>query len=104
MLWSKFWSCWFKYWLQNTDNNCLQYLTTVALNHEETESHPEWVSVMKPFIDKYNWKVINYPSKTDTLYTKEKEICPAYISKINSNCVKQIILLKTPNEEKEGIW
>ena len=59
---------------------------------------------MKPFIDKYNWKVINYPSKTDTLYTKEKEICPAYISKINSNCVKQKILLKTPNEEKEGIW
>ena len=58
---------------------------------------------MKPFINKFNWKGINYPSKKDTLYTKEKEICPAYISKINSNCVKQIILLKTPNEVKEGL-
>ena len=27
------------------------------------------------------------------LYIKEKEICPAYISKINLNCEKQIILL-----------
>ena len=33
---------------------------------------------------------------------KEKEICPAYISKINSNCEKQIILLIIPNKEKEG--
>ena len=35
------------------------------------------------------------------LYTKEKEICPAYISNINSNCEKQIILLMIPNEEKK---
>ena len=50
---------------------------------------------------------MNYPSKTDDwktfdeknqttalnfLFTKEKEICPAYISKSNSNCVKQVIL------------
>ena len=33
---------------------------------------------------------------------KEMEICPAYISKINSNCENQIILLMTPNEEREG--
>ena len=36
------------------------------------------------------------------LLTKEKEICSAYISKINSNCEKQIILLIIVNEEKEG--
>ena len=34
-------------------------------------------------------------------YIKEKE-CPAYTSKINLNCEKQIILLMIPNEEKEG--
>ena len=44
---------------------------------------------------------INYPSKiedlkrfkknnpTIALYIKEKEICPAYTSKINSNCEKK---------------
>ena len=60
---------------------------------------------------------INYPSKIDDwktfeknnptiarniLHAKEKEICPAYISKINSNCQKQVILLMIPKEEKEG--
>ena len=54
-------------------------------------------------MNKYKWKGINYPSKIDDwktfvennltiafniLYIKEKEICPGYISKINSNCKK----------------
>ena len=75
------------------------------------------VSNIKLFINKYNWKGINYPSKIDDwktfgknnltialniLYIKEKEILPAYISKHNSTSEKQIILLMIPNEEKEG--
>ena len=37
------------------------------------------------------------------LYIKEKEVCPVYDSKINSNCKKKkIILLMIPNKEKEG--
>ena len=101
----------------NTDDQCFQYAATVALNYEEIESHPERVSSIKPFINKYNWEGINYPSKIDDwkafekdnptvalniLYTKEKEICPAYISKITSNCENKIILLMIPNEQKEG--
>ena len=35
------------------------------------------------------------------LHIKEKEKCPPYISKINSNCEKQVILLMIPNVEKE---
>ena len=33
------------------------------------------------------------------MYNKEKEILPAYISKHNLTCEKQIILLLIPNEE-----
>ena len=70
-------------------------VATVALNYEEIESHPERVSNIKPFINKYNWERINYPSKIDNwkeseknnstialnvLYIKEKEILPAFIS------------------------
>ena len=33
---------------------------------------------------------------------KEKTIYPAYVSKINSNCEKRIILFMIPNKEKEG--
>ena len=36
------------------------------------------------------------------LYAKEKEIYPAYISKINLHCERKIILLMIPNEEKVG--
>ena len=39
--------------------------------------------------------------KKNIIYQK-KEICPAYNSKNNLNCEKQIILLMIPNEEKEG--
>ena len=100
---------------KNTDNKSFQYAVTVALNYEEIESHPEGVSNIKPFINRYNWKGINYPSKIDDwktfeknnptialniLYTKEKERCPAYISKNNSNFEKQIILLMISNKEK----
>ena len=35
------------------------------------------------------------------LYIKEKEICPSYIPKINSNFEKQIILIIIPNDKKE---
>ena len=38
------------------------------------------------------------------MHTKEKEIYPADILKIKWNCQKQIILLMTPNKEKEGLW
>ena len=86
------------------DDKCFQCAVTAALSYGETESHPERVSNIKTFINKYNWKGINYPSITDDwktfeknnptitlniLYIKQKEICPAYISKNNSNCEKK---------------
>ena len=89
----------------------------VALSYGEIQSHPERISNITPFINKYKWKGINNLSKIDDwktfeknnstialniLYIKEKEICPAYISKINSNREKQIILLLIPNEQKES--
>ena len=38
----------------------------------------------------------------NVLYIKEMEIYPTYISKMNLNCEKQIILLMVPNEEEGG--
>ena len=47
---------------KNEDDKCFQYTATVALNYEEIKWNPERVSNIKPFIDKYDWKGINYPS------------------------------------------
>ena len=55
---------------------------------------------IKPFVDKYNWEGINYPSKQDdwkkleksnlmialnVLHTRKEKIYPAYVPKHNSN-------------------
>ena len=84
---------------KNTNDKCFQFAAGVALNYEEIKRNPEKASKIKPFIKKYNWKGINYPSKIDDwktfeknnptialniLYIKEKEIYPACISKHNS--------------------
>ena len=86
---------------KHEDSKYFQYASTVALNYEEIKCNPERVSNIKPFIKKYNWEGINYPSKIDDwkkfekniptialkiLYIKEKEILLAYISKHNSTC------------------
>ena len=94
-------------------NKCFQYAITVGLNYEEIGKHAERITKIKPFINKYNWEAINYPSEIDdwkkieknnvkialnVLYAKKK-IYPSYVSKHNSNCEKQVILLLIPNRE-----
>ena len=89
---------------KNADDKCFQYAGSLALNYKEIKLNPERVSNIKPFINSYNQKRINYPSKIgnwktfeknnpkialNISYIKEKEMCPAHISKINSNCEKK---------------
>ena len=50
---------------KNTDDKCIQYAVTVASNYGEIKWNPERVLNIKTFIKKYNWKGINYPTKTD---------------------------------------
>ena len=44
------------------DNNCYQYSIIFSLNYQNIENHPEEISKIKPFINKYNWKDIDFPS------------------------------------------
>ena len=65
---------------KNKDDKCFQYAVTVALNYEEIKWDPERLSNIKPFINKYSWKRINYPSKTDDCKTFEKNNLPIALS------------------------
>ena len=47
---------------KNKGNKCFQYVITTALNHQKTENHPERISNIKPFIERYNWKGIDFPA------------------------------------------
>ena len=47
---------------KNNDHNCFQYAVTLALNLNKINDHPERISKIKPFIEEYNWKDIDFPS------------------------------------------
>ena len=101
---------------KNNDDKCLQYPVTLALNLDNIDNHPERISKIKPFINKYNWKDIVFPSTSkdwkkfepnnevalNILYVPHntKKINIAYKSKNNLTCDKQIILLMITNGEK----
>ena len=77
---SKFHSRRFIYWFSRLNKNEKKATinpkntdeATVALSYKEIESHPERVSTIKLFINKYNWEGTNYPSKIDDWKTFEK--------------------------------
>ena len=116
-------------WLKNkkatvnpkyNNDNCFQYALTVALSHKQIKNHLERISNLKPFIDQYNWKGINFPSQKEDWekfqsnnksialnilfvpYNTEKTRL-AYKSKYNFKRENQIILLLSIPTVKNGI-
>ena len=101
---------------KNNDGKCFQYAVTLALNLDNIDNHPERISKIKPFIDQYNWKDINFASTNkdwkrfelnneialNILYVPHntRKIQVAYKSKQNLTCDKQVVLLMIPNSEK----
>ena len=47
---------------KNNDNKCFQYAVTLVLNLDKIQKNPQRVSKIKPFIEKYNWEDIDFPS------------------------------------------
>ena len=47
---------------KNSNHKCFQYAVTLALNLDKINNHPERISKIKPFIEQYNWKEIDFPS------------------------------------------
>ena len=102
---------------QNKDDECFQYVLTVALNHEKIKDHPERISKIKPFIDQYNWNEIDFPPAgkdwkifesnntsiaLNIFYVPHntEKICHAYKSKYNLTRENQVILSMITDGEK----
>ena len=47
--------------LKKNDEKYFQYAVTLALNLDIIEKSPQRISKIKPFIDQYNWKDIDFP-------------------------------------------
>ena len=58
--------------INKKDNKCFQYAVTVTLNHGEIKKDPQIITKFKPFINKYYWQGINFPSEKDDWNNFEK--------------------------------
>ena len=58
--------------INKKDSKYFQYTVTIALNHEEIKKDPQRITKIKPFINKYNWKEIDFPSEKDDWKKVEK--------------------------------
>ena len=93
---------------KNNDDKCFQYAVTLALNFDKVKKDPQRVSKIKPFIDQYNWKDIDFPStsKDWRKFELNNEIAlnilyvPHNTRKNNLTCDKQVILLMITDGEK----
>ena len=101
---------------KNNAFKCFQYAATLALNFDNINNHPEKISKIRPFIDQYNWKDIDFPATSkdwkkfelnnkvalNILFVPHntKKIQLAYRSKYNLTYNKQIILLMITDGEK----
>ena len=101
---------------KNNDNKCFQYAVTLALNLDKIKRNPQRVSKIKPFIEKYKWEDIDFPSTSkdwkkfesnnevalNILYVlyNTKKINIAYKSKNNLTQERQVILLMISDGQK----
>ena len=100
---------------KNNDHKCFQYPVTLALNLDIIIKDPQSISKIKPFINRYNWKDVDFPPSKDwrkfelnnkvvlkILYIPHntRKIQLAYKSKHNLTRDKQVILLMITNGEK----
>ena len=47
---------------ENNADKCFQYPLTVTFNYEQIKKNPQRISNIKPFVDQYRWKEIDFPS------------------------------------------
>ena len=48
--------------INKRDKTCFQYTVTVVLNYEEIKKDPQRIKKIRPFINKYYWERIDFPS------------------------------------------
>ena len=51
--------------INEKDKKCFQYSVTLVLNYEKIGKHAERITKIKPFINRYKWEGINFPSEKD---------------------------------------
>ena len=100
----------------NNDNS-FQNALDDALDYQNIEKHPERLSKLQPYINKYNWEEVDFPAGPEVWQKFErnnktialnllfiqhntKTISVAYRSEYNNKRKKQVILLMITDSKK----
>ena len=79
--------------INKKDKKYFQYTVTVALNHAEIKKDLQRITTIKPFINQYNWKGINFPSEKDVLKKFENNIVAIVLNVCMLKKKKYILLI-----------
>ena len=117
------------YWLKNKrasinpkntrDDEYFKYAIITPLHHQEIERGPQRISKIRPFINDYHWKDIEFPSNSKDWRKFEqnnktiafnilfvpyntKQIRPVYISKYNHNRDNNVNLLMIADDNNNN--
>ena len=80
--------------LKNNDGYGFQYALIVASNYQNIKKDPQIISKIKPFIDQYDWKEINFPPN----FSKDSKKF-----ELNNKTIAFIILFVPYNTEKKNL-
>ena len=100
-----------------SNDNSFQNALNDTLNYQTIETNPEWISKLKYYINKYNWKAIDFPAGPKNWIKFEQNnkaiafnvifvphntetIRVAYRSEYNHKYKEQLILLMTTDGKK----
>ena len=101
--------------INKNNNNDFQNTSDDALSYQTIEKDPQRISKIKPYINKYNWKGVEFPAGSkewqkfernnntialNILYVKQKKICVVYRSKHNNKRKKEVVLLMISDGKK----
>ena len=79
--------------INKKDNKCLQQAVIVALNLGEIGKRSERITKIKPFVNRYNWEAINFPSEKDNWKKSEKNSRTTALKVLYGRKVKNIFCL-----------
>ena len=80
--------------MNKKDNKCFPYAVTAALSYEEIKKDPQKITKIKPFIKKYNWEGIYFPSEKDYWKTFEKNNVTIALNVLYATKEKYILCFK----------
>ena len=80
--------------MNKKDYKCFPYAVTAVLNYEEVKKDPQKIRKIKPFIKKYNWEGIYFPSEKGYRKTFEKNNVTIALNVLYATKEKYILCFK----------